>query len=75
MTVLVIADHDNTELKESTLNTITAAANFNSDIHVLVVGAECASVGEAASKVSGVSKILLADNAELEHPLAEVIAP
>jgi len=75
MTVLVIADHDNTELKESTLNAVTAATNFNSDIHVLVAGAGCTDVGEAASKISGVAKVLLADNAELEHPLAEVITP
>ncbi len=75
MTVLVIADHDNAELKESTLNAITAATNFNSDIHVLVAGAGCASVGETACKVAGVTKVLFADSPELEHPLAEVIAP
>lgn len=75
MTVLVIADHDNVELKDSTLNTVTAATNFNSDIHVLVAGSGCASVAEAAAKVAGVSKVLCADDASLEHPLAEVIAP
>ena len=75
MTVLVIADHDNSELKDSTLNAITAATNFNGDIHVLVAGSGCAAVAEAAAKVAGVSKVLCADDASLEHPLAEVIAP
>ncbi len=75
MTVLVIADHDNSELKDSTLNAITAATNFNGDIHVLVAGSGCAAVAEAAAKVAGVSKVLCTDDASLEHPLAEVIAP
>ncbi|MDG1858957.1 MAG: FAD-binding protein, partial [Emcibacteraceae bacterium] len=75
MTVLVIADHDNNELKESTLNAVTAASNFGSDIHVLVAGSGCTSVSDAASKVAGVAKILQVDNADYEHPLAEVLAP
>ena len=75
MTVLVIADHDNASIKESTLNTVTAATKFNSDIHVLVAGSGCSSVGEEAAKIDGVSKVLVADNADYEHPLAEVIAP
>ncbi|HPF47642.1 MAG: FAD-binding protein [Alphaproteobacteria bacterium] len=75
MTVLVVADHDNKDLKDSTLNTVTAAKSFNSDIHILVAGANCGSVAEAASKISGVAKILCADSAEYEHPLAETIAP
>ena len=75
MTTLVIADHDNNELKESTLNTVTAASAFGNDIHVLVAGAGCASVADAASKIAGVTKVLCADDASLEHPLAEVLAP
>jgi len=75
MSTLVIADHDNVTLKESTLNAVTAAVAFNSDIDILVAGSGCASVGEMAAKVEGVSKILLADNADYEHPLAEVLAP
>jgi len=75
MSILVIADHDNAVLKDSTLNAVTAAAAFNGDIHVLVAGAGCSSVADAASKVEGVAKVLLADHADLEHPLAEVIAP
>ncbi|MEZ5757540.1 MAG: FAD-binding protein [Emcibacteraceae bacterium] len=75
MTVLVIADHDNKDIKDSTLNTVTAARSFNSDIHILVAGSNCNNVAEAASKISGVAKILFADSADYEHPLAETIAP
>jgi len=75
MTVLVFADHDNTTLKESTLNAVTAAGNFGSDVHILVAGSDCSAVAEAASKVAGVAKILVADSADYEHPLAEVLAP
>ncbi|MBL4602638.1 MAG: FAD-binding protein, partial [Emcibacteraceae bacterium] len=66
---------DNNDLKDSTLNAVTAATKFNSDIHILVAGSGCSSVADAAAKVNGVSKVLVADNADLEHPLAEVIAP
>lgn len=75
MTVLVIADHDNNHLKDSTLNTVTAAGAFGGDIHVLVAGAGCSGVAEAAAKVTGVSKVLCADDPSLKHPLAEVLAP
>lgn len=75
MSTLVIADHDNADLKESTLNTVTAAKEFGGDIHILVAGSSCSSVAEAASKVDGISKVLCADGADYEHPLAEVLAP
>ncbi|MDG1995276.1 MAG: FAD-binding protein [Emcibacteraceae bacterium] len=75
MTVLVFADHDNATLKESTLNTVTAAGNFGSDIHILVAGSNCSAVSEAASKVAGVTKVLVIDNPDYEHPLAEILAP
>lgn len=75
MSTLVIADHDNAELKESTLNTVTAAKEFGADVHVLVAGSGCGSVAEAASKVDGVSKVLCADSTDYQHPLAEVLAP
>ncbi|WP_138379052.1 electron transfer flavoprotein subunit alpha/FixB family protein [Luteithermobacter gelatinilyticus] len=75
MTALVIADHDNTVLKDSTLNTITAAAKLGGDVHVLVAGSNCAAVAEAAAKVEGVTKVLVADAPDYEHPLAEVLAP
>lgn len=75
MSTLVIADHDNKELKESTLNTVTAAKEFDCDIHILVAGSGCGAVAEAASKVNGISKVICADSTDYEHPLAEVIAP
>ncbi|MFC7048304.1 electron transfer flavoprotein subunit alpha/FixB family protein [Emcibacter nanhaiensis] len=75
MTSLVVADHDNAVLKDSTLNTITAAAALGGDVHVLVAGSGCGAVAEAAAKVAGVAKVLVADSADYAHPLAEVLAP
>ncbi len=75
MTVLVIADHNNEKLKDSTLNTVTAATNFNSEIHVLVAGSNCALVAKAASKITGISKVICADDISLKHALAESITP
>jgi electron transfer flavoprotein alpha subunit len=74
MTVLVIAEHDNQELKPATLNTVTAAAELG-DVEILVLGHQCSSVNEAAAKVVGVGKVRVADSAFLEHPLAERLAP
>lgn len=75
MTVLVIAEHDNNNLRASTLSTITAAAKLGGDIHVLVAGKGCKAVGDAASSVNGVAKVIVADDAAYEHMLAENIAP
>ena len=61
MSILVIAEHDNQSLKNSTLNTVSAALLCGQDIHLLVAGCQCKSVAEEASKVSGVSKVLMAD--------------
>lgn len=74
MTILVIAEHDNASVKASTLVSVAAAAAIGGDIEVLVAGAGCASVGEEASKIAGVSKVLVADNPAYEHQLAENIA-
>jgi electron transfer flavoprotein alpha subunit len=74
MTALVIAEHDNASLKGSTLNTITAAAQCGGDVHVLVAGHNAGGAAEAASKVAGVSKVLLADAAHFGDGLAENIA-
>jgi electron transfer flavoprotein alpha subunit len=75
MTTLIIADHDNNDLKESTLNAVSAGLKFNSEMHILVAGSGCGSVAEAAAKIEGVSKILCLDNKDYQHPLAELIAP
>jgi electron transfer flavoprotein alpha subunit len=74
MSVLVISEHDNAELKEATLNVVTTAKALGGDIHVLVAGADCAGVGEAAAKVDGVAKVLVADDAAYEYALAEPMA-
>jgi len=75
MTILVVAEHDNTALKGGTLNAITAATKIGGDIHVLVAGKDCQSAAEAAAKAAGVSKVLLADAPHYNHELAENITP
>ncbi len=74
MAVLVVAEHDNAELKPATLNVVTAAAAIDSDVHVLVAGAGCGAVAEAAAQIAGVSKVLVADAPHYEHALAEPMA-
>src|SRR5690625_3914077 len=74
MSVLVIAEHYNQTLKPATLNTIAAAAQLQSPIHVLVAGQEAQSVADAAAQIDGVEKVLLAQGAALEHGLAENVA-
>ncbi|KKW67196.1 electron transfer flavoprotein subunit beta [Lampropedia cohaerens] len=74
MTTLVIAEHDNTELKGATLNTVAAATAIGGEIHVLVAGHNAAAVAQAASQIAGVSKVLHADSPALEHALAENLA-
>ena len=75
MSILVVADHDNSTLKGATLNTVAAAAAIGGDVHLLVAGENCGAVGEAAGKVAGVAKVLVADSAEYAHGLAENLAP
>ena len=75
MSVLVYAEHDNAELKVATLNVVTAAAQLDADIHIVVTGQDCASVAAAAAKVAGVAKVLVADDAAYGHRLAENVAP
>ncbi|MDB5879106.1 MAG: electron transfer flavoprotein subunit alpha/FixB family protein [Variovorax sp.] len=74
MAALVIAEHDNASLKGSTLNTVTAAAQCGGDVHILIAGHNCGAAAEAASKVAGVSKVLVADAAQFAEGLAENIA-
>ena len=75
MSILVIAEHDNATLKPATLHAVTAAAAIGGDVHVLVAGSGCGAAADAAAKVAGVAKALVADSAELEHQLAENLAP
>ena len=74
MTALVIAEHDNNQLKVATLNTVAAATKMDSDIHILVAGLNCNSVAEQASKVESVSKVIYVDSAEYENCLAENVS-
>lgn len=74
MSILVIAEHDNKELKGATLNTVAAAAKLGSDIHVMVAGENATAVAESAAQIAGVSKVLLADGAALADGLAENVA-
>ena len=75
MTLLLIAEHDNKTLKPSTLNAATAAAKMSGDIHVLVAGDSCAAVSDIAKKISGVSKVFLANDPAYKNFLAENLAP
>jgi len=71
MAVLVIADHDNATLKEDTAKTVTAGQKLSNEVDVLVAGQGCKAVAEAAGKIAGVRKVLLAESAELGQGLAE----
>ncbi len=75
MSTLVVAEHDNAELKPVTLVVIAAANAIGADIDILVAGEGCAAVADEAAKIAGVSKVLLADNAAYAHQLAENVAP
>jgi len=71
MAVLVIADHDNAHLRDTTEKTVTAALKLSSDVDVLVAGQGAKAVADAAAKITGVRKVLLAESAELGEGLAE----
>ncbi|MBB1489138.1 electron transfer flavoprotein subunit alpha/FixB family protein [Oceanospirillum sediminis] len=74
MSILVVADHSNAALVGATANTVTAAQQIGGDITVLVAGSNCGAAAEEAAKLSGVSKVIVADNAAYEHLLAENVS-
>lgn len=74
MSILVVADHDNESIKPSTLVSVAAAAAIGGDIEVLVAGAGCGAAADAAARIAGVSKVLVADNEAYGHALAENLA-
>jgi len=74
MAVLLIAEHDNSTLNPLTHKALTAAASIGGEVHVLVAGNGCHSVAEAAAKMAGVTKVRLAEAAQLEQQLAEEMA-
>jgi electron transfer flavoprotein alpha subunit len=74
MAILVYAEHDNVSLKSATLNVVAAAQAIGGDVHILVAGQGAQAAADAAAKVAGVSKVLLADNAAYAHQLAENVS-
>ncbi|MGO7016708.1 electron transfer flavoprotein subunit alpha/FixB family protein [Rhizobium leguminosarum] len=74
MTILLLADHDNASLSDQTAKTLTAAAKIGGDIHILVAGKAAKPAADAAAKLAGVSKVLLAESDELANNLAEPLA-
>ena len=75
MSVLLVAEHDNKNLKPFTLNAITAASKIDVDVHVLVAGAGCENVSKEASAVSLVKKVLICDSSNYQNYLPENLAP
>ncbi|MGZ9897853.1 electron transfer flavoprotein subunit alpha/FixB family protein [Shewanella gaetbuli] len=71
MTILVLAEHDNAQLKADTAKVVAAASAIGGDIHVLVAGSQCNDVAQAAKSLAGVSKVLIADSAVYANQLAE----
>lgn len=71
MSILVVAEHDNAEINAATLSTVAAANAIGGDITVLVAGSDCAAAGDAAAKIAGICKVLVADNAAYANQLAE----
>jgi electron transfer flavoprotein alpha subunit len=71
MTILVIAEHHNAALKAATLNTVTAAQKIGGEVHVLIAAHNAQGAADAAAKVTGVAKVLLADAPQLAEGLAE----
>jgi electron transfer flavoprotein alpha subunit len=74
MTTLLVAEHDNKSLKDATNKALTAAKALGQPVHILVAGKGARAVAEVASKLDGVAKVLVADNASYEHMLAEPLA-
>ena len=74
MTTLLLAEHDNAALSDQTAKALTAAKEIGGDVHVLVAGSGCKAVADAAAKLDGVAKVLLADSAEYAEMLAEPVA-
>ncbi|WP_436356755.1 electron transfer flavoprotein subunit alpha/FixB family protein [Brevundimonas sp. CEF1] len=73
MAVLVIADHDGSVVRDTTHKTVTAALALSSDVDVLVLGKNAKGVADAAAKISGVRKVLLAEGDAVAHGLAEAV--
>ena len=75
MSVLVIVEHDNDEVRTATLNAVTAAGEIDTDVDLLVAGSGCAGVADECSSIQGVTRILLVDDPAYEHDLPENLSP
>ena len=75
MSILILSEHNNTEVKSSTLNTIRAASKVGSEIDVLVVGSDIENIAKEISNYQSVSKVISLDNKNFEHAIAEKIDP
>jgi electron transfer flavoprotein alpha subunit len=74
MATLLLAEHDNKALKDSTNKAMTAAKALGTEVHILVAGSGAKAIADEAAKIEGVAKVLLADAAPYEHALAEPLA-
>ncbi len=74
MTTLLVAEHNNTSIKDATNKALTAAKALGADVHVLIAGKNCKAAAEAAAKLNGVKKVLVADAEPYAHMLAEPTA-
>ena len=75
MSVLVLIEHDNQNIKASSLNTITAAKKIDKSVHAIVLGENCSKVGEQISKCEGIEEVFIADNSIFKNHVAENISP
>ena len=74
MSILVIAEHSNQEIKSSTLNSIMAASEINDDIHLLLIGSQCEELAKKTTLIQKVSKVIYLDDPKYENPIAEHIS-
>jgi electron transfer flavoprotein alpha subunit len=74
MTTLLVAEHDNRSLKDATAKAMAAAAAIGAPVHVLIAGKDCQPAADAAAKLAGAAKVVVADAPALEHMLAEPTA-
>ena len=75
MSILVVAEHDNSKLKTFSLNSINAASKIDSDVHVLVAGNKCENVCKEVAAVPLVKKVLQSESVHYENYLAENLTP
>ena len=75
MSILILTEHENGQMNSATLNTVSAAVEIGGDIHLLVAGDAIGNVAKQAAAISGVAKVLVADDSAYAHGLAENIAP